>query len=409
MRFCFLYSLLIFGALFISSCTTTSNKHLPAQKEIASTDSINVKLQLVSDALQVPVELNIPGDKSGRTFVTDNKGKIWIIKNDSLVAKPFLNLYEKLGEQAKSSLAGMVFSVAFHPQFATNNRFYVCYNALSKPHSSNSKLVVAEFHCDKNNPDLADLQSEHTVIEFKGITVQNNGAKIAFGPDGYLYISLGDDNAKDTSYHYHAQDLHYFNGKLLRIDVNKRPYAIPPDNPFVDVKNARPEIWALGFRKLWHFSFDPHTGLLFGGDVGQDKQEEIDIVKKGSNYGWPLMEGDSVFEKHDQKNDTAFVAPVNTYTHETGICVIGGNFYYGNEIPLLKNKYVFADWKGKLFALKSDNNGQWNRQPVKITNEQQGSFFICGCSEDAEGQLFVMGYLVNGANEKGVIYKVMKG
>ena len=242
MRIYFVNCLVIFSALFIFSCNTVSNKHLPAQKEIASTDSINVKLQIVSDALQVPVELNIPGDNSGRTFVTDNKGKIWIIKNDSLVAKPFLNLYEKLGEQAKSSLVGMAFSVAFHPQFATNNKFYVCYNALSKPHSPDSKLVVAEFHCDKNNPDLADLQSEKTVIEFKGITVQNNGAKIAFGPDGYLYISLGDDNAKDTSYHYHAQDLHYFNGKLLRIDVNKRPYAIPPDNPFVHVKNARPEI-----------------------------------------------------------------------------------------------------------------------------------------------------------------------
>lgn len=409
MRLILLYFSMIFAGIFISSCTTTSNKHLPAKKEIVSADSINVKLQLVSNVPQIPVELNMPDDNSGRSFITDNKGKIWILKNDSVLAKPFFNLYQKLGEQEKSSLVGMVFSVAFHPQYATNHTFYVCYNAPSEPHSSNSKLVVAEFHCNQNNPDQADLKSEHTVIEFKGATVQDNGAQIAFGPDGYLYISLGDDNAGDTSYQYHAQDLHYFNGKVLRIDVNKTPYSIPPDNPFINVKNARPEIWALGFRKLWHFSFDPHTGLLFGGDVGEDKEEEIDVVKKGSNYGWPVMEGDSVYQKNTQKNDFDFEPPVYTYTHKTGICVIGGNFYYGDEIPLLKNKYVFADWKNKLFALSKNKTGNWTSQSIHITNEPAGSIFICGCSKDLKGQLYVMGYLVNGADEKGVIYKVMKG
>ena len=408
MRISFLNFLAICVAFFIYSCNTTSNKHLPSKNEIASADSINVKLQLVTNVPQEPVELNMPDDNGGRSFITDIKGKIWIIKNDSLLTKPFLNLYEKIGKQEGSSVVGMVFSVAFHPKFSTNHTFYVCYNAPSKPHSDSSKLVVAEFHSDKSNPDLADLNSEHTVMEFKGATVQDNGAKIAFGPDGYLYISLGDDNANDSSYQYHAQDLHYFNGKMLRIDVNKTPYAIPPDNPFIHIKNAKPEIWAFGFRKLWHFSFDPYSGLLFGGDVGQEQEEEIDIVKKGSNYGWPVMEGDSVYQKNDQKNDLDFEAPVYTYTHKTGICVIGGNFYYGNEIPQLKNKYFFADWKDKLFALSKNKTGNWTRQSIHITNEPAGSFFICGCSEDLKGQLFVMGYLVNGADEKGVIYKVMK-
>ena len=408
MRLIFLYFLAIFFAVFISSCTTTSNKHLTAKNEIASADSINVKLQLVSNELQTPVELNMPDDNSGRSFITDNKGKIRIIKNDSLQSKPFLNLYEKLGKQDKSSVVGMIFSVAFHPQYATNHIFYVCYNALTKPKSPDSKLVVAEFHSDKNNPDLADLKSEQTVIEFKGATVQNNGAQIAFGPDGYLYISLGDDKAGDTTYQFHAQDLHYFNGKMLRIDVNKTPYAIPPDNPFIHVKNAKPEIWALGFRKLWHFSFDPHTGLLFGGDIGQDKDEEIDIIKKGANYGWPVMEGDSVYQKDAQRNGFDFEAPIYTYTHKTGICVIGGDFYYSDEIPQLKNKYIFADWKDKLFALSKNKTGNWATQSLHITNPPSGSLFICGCSEDLKGQLYVMGYLVNGKDEKGVIYKVMK-
>lgn len=409
MKLLFPFSLIITIILCISSCTTISKKNLPSKKELASADSINVKIQLVSNLPEIPVELNMPGQNNGRSFITDNKGKIWIMKNDSLLKKPFLNLYEKIGKQDKSSMAGMIFSVAFHPQYATNHKFYVCYNAPSKPHSIESKIVVSEFICDKNNPDLADLNSEHTVLELKGIVVQNNGGKIAFGPDGYLYISVGDENANDTTYHYHAQDLKYLNGKLLRIDVNKTPYGIPADNPFVNIKNARPEIWAYGFRKLWHFSFDPHTGLIFGGDVGQDREEEIDIVKKGSNYGWPVMEGDSVYLKSYQKNDSGFVSPINSYTHKTGICVIGGNFYYGDAIPKLKNKYFFADWKDKLFALGKDEYGNWQRQPVKIVNQPTGSFFICGCSEDLKGQLYIMGYVVNGPDEKGVIYKVLKG
>lgn len=409
MKLTFPYFLMIFATLFISSCSSISKKTLPSKKQIASADSIKVNLRLVSNVPELPVELNTAADKSGRAFITDNKGKIWILKNDSVLVKPFFNVYEKIGKQHKSSLAGMVFSVAFHPQYATNHKFYVCYNAPSKPHSADSKMVVSEFLCEKNNPELADLQSEHTIIEFKGATVQDNGAQLAFGPDGYLYISLGDDNANDSTYQYHSQDLQYYNGKLLRIDVNKTPYAIPPGNPFLNVKNARPEIWAYGFRKLWHFSFDPHTGLLFGGDVGQDKEEEIDIVKKGSNYGWPLMEGDSVYQKSHQQGDTALVPPIDTYTHATGICVIGGNFYYGNEIPQLKNKYVFADWKDKLFALTKNKYGVWQRQPVMIVNHPAGSFFICGCSEDLKNKLYVMGYLVNESGEKGVIYEVIKG
>lgn len=403
------YSFILFAIFFISACNTLPKKNQTVKQEITAADSIDVKLQLVSNIPANPVELNTPDDNSGRNFITDVKGKIWILKNDSIQPKPFFNLYEKIGKQDKFSVTGIVFGVAFHPQYATNHKFYVCYNAPSKPKSADSKLVVSQFTSDKNNPDLADLKSEQEVLEFKGATVQGNGAQIAFGPDGYLYISLGDDNDKDTTYRYHTQDLNYFNGKLLRINVDKLPYTIPADNPFIHVKNARPEIWAYGFRKLWHFSFDPHSGQLFGGDVGEDREEEIDMVTKGGNYGWPIMEGDSVYEKNNERNDMAFVAPINTYTHETGICVIGGEFYYGNEIPQLKNKYFFADWKEKLFALAKDKNGKWQREAVRITNKPDGSFFICGLGEDSKNQLFVMGYLVNKAGEKGAIYKVLKG
>ena len=378
-----------------------------ADKMKITTDSANIKYKLVTDKLKMPLELNEPAGSEGRMFITDNKGIIWILKNDSIATKPFLNIYDKIGEQPKNSPAGMIFSVAFHPKYATNHKFYVCYNAPSKIHTADSKLIVSEFTASSDNPDIADLKSENEIIEFTGSTVQGNGSQIAFGPDGYLYISVGDDSAGDTSYHHHAQDLKFFNGKLLRIDVNQKPYGIPPDNPFVNVKQARPEIWAYGFRKLWRFTFDPSSHQLFGADIGQDKEEEIDIITKGANYGWPVKEGDSTYEKNSSVANSSFTAPINTYNHEVGICVIGGCFYYGNDIPVLKNKYVFADFRGSLFTLAKSNEN-WQRRPLKISSSPEGSFFICGCSLDASGHLYVLGYVIKDKIKKGVVYQLSK-
>ncbi|HEY5464023.1 MAG TPA: PQQ-dependent sugar dehydrogenase [Hanamia sp.] len=401
--FCFFTSLFVF---FLLSCNTVTKKSIAAKKMAVINDSIYVKCKLIVAGLQIPLEINEPENNSERKFITDNSGKIWILKNDSLLSKPFFNIYDKIGKPTKNPIIGTIFSVAFDPQYATNRKFYVCYNAPSKIHKANAQLVVSEFTADKTNPDIADLKSEYRIIEFNGPKARDNGSQIAFGPDGYLYISIGDENAGDSTYHYRAHNLKYLDGKLLRIDVNKTPYAIPPDNPFVGVKDARPEIWAYGFRKLWRFSFDPLNHQIFGGDVGENREEEIDIVTRGSDYGWPVREGDSSFEKNNLNSQTSFTAPINTYTHKVGICVIGGSFYYGNEIASLKNKYVFADWSGNMFSLKKSDSGNWIRQPLKIVNKPSGSFFICGCSADVNNQLFIMGYLVVGKTEKGVIYKI---
>lgn len=406
MKDCFWFSIFL-SMVFLSSCNTLAKKNEIAKRAGIVDDSINVKYKLITDELKIPLELNEPAGNEGRMFITDNKGKIWVLKNDSLASKPFLNIYDKIGKQPKNSLIGMIFSVAFHPAYATNKKFYVCYNAPSKIHTNNAKLIVSEFRASRDNPDIADLKSEHKIIEFKGSTVQSNGAQIAFGPDGYLYISLGDDSAGDTSYRHHAQDLKYYNGKLLRIDVNKTPYAIPSDNPFVNVKDARPEIWAYGFRKLWRFSFDPVSHQLFGADIGQNKEEEIDIITKGANYGWPYKEGDSSFEKNNSITHTSLTSPINTYTHDVGICVVGGCFYYGNEIPVLKNKYVFADYNGSLFALEKIND-TWQRQPLSVTNTPEDSFFICGCSLDSSNHLYVLGYVIKDKIKKGVVYQLEK-
>ena len=392
----------------IVACNTTSGKRLAQKNTKSADDSIEVKLELVTNAVGFPVEFKEAPDNTHRSFITDNKGKIWILKKDSVVAKPFFNIYDKIGPQDKSSMVGILFSFAFDPQFSSNRKFYVCYVAPTKVIGNTCKMVLSQFTASKSNPDVADLSSENKVLEIEAKNSQDNGAEILFGPDGYLYVSIGDNKGADHNYTFHGQDLSSLNGKLLRIDVNKLPYTIPPDNPFVNTKNARPEIWAYGFRKLWRYDFDPVTHQLIGGDVGEDKQEEIDIVKKGADYGWPVMEGDSVFKKSDLETTIALTAPINTYTHKVGICVIGGNYYYGNEIPGLKNKYVFGDYNGSMFALMKNKGETWIRQPLKITNKPDDVLIICGCNVDQDNNVFIMGVLNAKNSEKGFVYKIVK-
>ncbi len=283
-------------------------------------------------------------------------------------------MINKLEQKDTSASIRGLFSLAFHPQFAINKKFYVCYNAPTSIHKNICKLVVSEFVANTNNPDEGDVNSERRVFELEGKDVQELASEIAFGPDGYLYISIGDHG--DTTYKNVAQDMNIFSGKLLRIDVNETPYAIPADNPFIGKENERPEIWASGFRRLWRFSFDPQTHQLLGGDVGEEKQEEIDIIEKGGNYGWPVKEGDSIHDNKMQINNALYTEPINTYTHKDGICIIGGSFYYGNAIPLLKNKYVFADFNGSLFTLAKNEQGTRIRQPLKILNKPADPFLI---------------------------------
>jgi glucose/arabinose dehydrogenase len=190
--------------------------------------------------------------------------------------------------------------------------------------------------------------------------------------------------------------------------VDKRPYAIPSDNPYVNTKNARPEIWASGFRKMWRYSFDPETDQLFGGDVGELQEEEINIVNKGANYGWPLKEGNSIGDKTDSTNTSILTAPIHNYPRNVGICIIGGYIYHGKGIPLLNNKYVFADFNGSIFALVKNEKEDWIRQPVKIINKPGGVLLICGLNVAENNELYIMGFLNSETGSQGVVYKMVK-
>jgi glucose/arabinose dehydrogenase len=403
----FYYFTILVSIAGLYSCKMGNGKPLP-DKKIAAIDSVGVRFQLVTNAIPAPVQLTVVPDTGNRIFITDHDGKIWIMKNDSLMPHPFFDISATAAEKKKSQALKTINSIAVHPRFATNHKFYVCYNAPTSIAANQTKMVVDEFTAGSGNADIADTKSSHRVFELEGKMMYTNGAEIAFGPDGYLYISIGDDSFGDTAYRYHGQDLNYFNGKLLRIDVNKTPYAIPPDNPFAGMKDKKPEIWAYGFRKMWRFAFDSKSQQMFGADVGEEKQEEIDIVKKGGNYGWPIMEGDSTFKKNDSANRISFIAPINTYTHKYGICVIGGNFYHGKDISLFQDKYVFGDFNGSLFTLTNNANGKWTREVVKVLNKPADPFLLCALDADKNNELYAMGFLKLKEGPKGAIYKIIK-
>ncbi len=387
-------------------CCKQNTEKATAIIETTVIDTI-VKFQLVTDAIDAPVQLSADPEKTDRIFITDLKGKIWILKNDSLVSRPFLDISPTDSVAKEAEAVGNINGITFHPEYAKNHKFYVCYSAPTTIKENQAKLVVSEFTANEEDTDIADVQSERRILELEGKMAFANGAAIKFGPDGYLYISIGDDGFIDENYVHRAQDLNYLNGKLLRIDIDKTPYGIPPDNPFVGMKDIRPEIWAYGFRKMWRFSFDPITQELIGADVGEGNQEEIDIVEKGGNYGWPIMEGDSVFNKSDFDDELAFVPPINTYARTDGVCVIGGSFYHGKSVARFKDKYVFCDHNGNLFTLAKSTKDQWTKQLVQVSNRSEDPFLINSINTDQSNELYVMGFLNTVEGPGGVVYKIV--
>lgn len=393
--------------LFSGSYSCKRQSENPAaENEIAILDS-TVTYRLLTRKITAPVQLNADPEQKDRVFITDLKGKIWILKNDSLLTRPFLDISLSEEAQKESQAIGNIYGVAFHPEYSANHKFYVFYSAAAAIAEIPAKLVVSEFRTSDGDADFADPQTERPVIEFEWGNVFANGGAINFGPDGYLYISIGDEGFGAEDYVHLAQNLTQFSGKLLRIDVNQIPYGIPPDNPFVGSNNAKPEIWAYGFRKLWRYSFDPLTGQLIGGDVGEGSREEINIITKGGNYGWPIMEGDSIFTENDPSDKSTMIPPVFAYSHKVGICAIGGGFYRGNAVPYLRDKYVFGDHKGSLFAISKDDKNQWTKHPLKVNSPSEDPFLINSLNTDQNDELYVMGFLNTLEGPGGVVYKIV--
>ena len=401
---------IVFPVLIFSLFACKRAQPKPLEKEsLAIVESHDIGLQLITNAVAAPVQLDVPQDGTDRMFITEHMGKIRILKNDSLLPKPFLDLSSKQGENKDPHGVGTINSVAFSPNYATDHKFYVSYNAATTITENPAKLVISEFTHSDADPDMANINSEVRVLEIEGSRAFANGGGIAFGPDGYLYINVGDDAFNDSTYVHRAQDLNYLEGKMLRIDIRKTPYAIPPDNPYVGMPDKRPEIWASGLRKMWRFSFDPKTKRLIGADVGEQKREEVDIVLKGANYGWPNMEGDTIYKPEPTQDNMAFTTPINNNRHNEGICIIGGQVYCGKAIPFLKDKYLFGDFNGNLFTLTEDKDGQWTRQLLNIRNKPEGPFLICSLGADKNNELYVMGLTSNPETSiQGSLFKIIE-
>lgn len=381
-------------------------------------ESLSVKVKVVADGLLGPVAMDCPKDGSGRMFICEQNGKIKIIKNQKVNAIPFLDLGSKVDKGNMFYSEKGLLGIAFHPNYKTNGRFFIYYSAPSIVKSSEHKSILAEYKVS-SNPDIAHSGSEKILMEIEQPQMNHNGGQLAFGPDGQLYIGLGDGGGAGDEHGSigNGQDLNTLLGKMLRININNVPaqntsrknYSIPSDNPFINNKNIKPEIWAYGLRNPWRFSFDKKTGKLFCADVGQDKWEEIDLIEKGKNYGWRLMEGKHCYEPEVNCNQSGLTLPIAEYPHQTGICVTGGYVYRGNAIKYLQGKYIFGDWKGKLFYLEENTKG-WELKDLILTdkNDNDLGLNINSFGEDENGEVYILAQKNTGTViANGVVFRIL--
>lgn len=303
-------------------------------------------LSLVASGLTSPVHITNAGDGSGRIFVIERAGVIKIMKDGVVPVTPFLDISARVGTAGEGGLL----SLAFPPGYATKNYFYVYYTNLQ------GDTVVARYYLS-NDPNIADLNSEEVVFTAAQPFANHNGGQIAFGPDSYLYIGLGDGGGGGDP-QGNGQNPGTVLGKMLRIDTESgaSPYAVPQDNPFINDPAYQPEIWALGLRNPWRFSFDSLTGDLYIGDVGQATYEEIDLQQAsshgGQNYGWNIMEGMHCYN-NASCDQTGLTLPISEYDHSEGCSVTGGHVYRGTLYPSLNGYYLFGDYcSGRIWGLK---------------------------------------------------------
>ena len=325
-----------------------------------------------------------PDDGQDHMFVTEQSGRILIFPNDQQAtrAKTFLDIRDRVSEQNnEEGLLGL----AFDPEYRNNGYFYVYYSAASPRRS-----VLSRFSVNPGNPELADPNSELVIMDIAQPFGNHNGGQLVFGPNGYLYVGLGDGGGGGDP-QGNGQNRRSLLGSIIRIDVSgtatEEPYRIPPDNPFAGVDDARGEIWAYGLRNPWRFSFDDHTGFLWVGDVGQNRWEEVDIVKVGSNYGWNIMEGRHCFSPRTNCDETGLQLPLWEYPLTGRNCsVIGGYVFRGRGMPSLLGAYVYADFcSGKIWGLRYDG-ASVGEQMLLVDSD----LFITSFGQDLALNLYVL-------------------
>lgn len=344
-----------------------------------------------------PIVLTHAGDGSNRIFVANQWGEIYVFPNRSDVteSKVFVNLRDRVSYKDSENEEGLL-GMAFHPKYGENGEFFIYYTTKHEPHTS----IISRFRVSADDPDRADPESEQEIMRIPQPFWNHNGGTLAFGPDGYLYIGLGDGGAANDPFR-NGQNPKTWLGSLLRIDVDHpaagKKYGIPADNPFVSQKDAAPETYAYGFRNIWRLSFDRKTGDLWCADVGQNLWEEINLVTKGGNYGWNLREGHHPFGPEGSDRQPNLIEPIWEYDHVVGKSITGGVVYRGKEVPQLIGKYLYADYvAGKLWALTYDVDA---KKVVRNEAIRAPELPVISFGEDEAGEVY---FLVVAADGKGI-------
>jgi glucose/arabinose dehydrogenase len=312
-------------------------------------------LKPVVTGLKSPDYVTGAGDGSGRLFIVEQGGRIISLKHG--LKQVFLDIRGLVDSGGEKGLLGL----AFDPHFKQNGRFYVDYTSGGLLLSLDS--VIAEFRAIGKSLMVVNANDEKLIMRVPQPFTNHNGGQLAFGPDGMLYIGFGDGGLAYDPLGA-GQSLKIVLGKILRIDVHHQQYghayAIPTDNPFVADDDARGEIWAYGLRNPWRFSFDAKSGRLYAGDVGQDSREEIDLIQRGGNYGWKVMEGDICTPRIQVEcNPKAYAPPILAYGRKQGQAVVGGYVYRGRAVPSLDGQYIFGDYgSGRIWAVRLDRDGK---------------------------------------------------
>lgn len=344
--------------------------------------------EIIAAGFSFPVQVTHAGDGSGRLFVVEQTGRIKIIKNGSVLSAPFLDISGLISCCGERGLLGL----AFHPDYSANGYFYLNYTR-----SGDGATVIARYSVSGGNPDVANPASAQTILIISQPYSNHNGGQLFFSPvDGYLYIATGDGGSGGDPQNY-AQNTGSLLGKMLRLDVDSAfPYAIPPDNPFVGPGNPLDEIWALGLRNPWRFSFDRATGDLYIGDVGQNQWEEIDFQANGNgglNFGWRCREGAHNFNFSGNCASLTLTDPIAEYNHTLGNAVTGGFVYRGTLYPALAGHYFYADYgSGRIWSKQITGPGAW----APSEQELDTNFLISAFGEDEAGELYVVEWGSNG-------------
>lgn len=348
---------------------------------------------LVADGFDSPIGIVSANDGTGRLFAWEQSGKIWVIKDGEVSLDPFLDIGILLpadvikGGYTEQGLLG----VAFHPQYTDNGLFFLHYSDVK------GNTTIARYKVS-SDPEKADSAGAQIVLSVNQPFPDHNGGQIAFGPDGYLYIGLGDGGNPDDPLR-NGQNMDTLLGKILRLDINGTPYKVPEDNPFVNQSGAKPEIWASGLRNPWRFSFDRQSGDLYIGDVGQWDYEEVNFQpagQGGQNYGWSAYQGMHPHIKQTiPVDESSLTLPILEYAHTEGCSVTGGYVYRGAALPAMNGIYLYGDYcNGRIWAAVHNSDGTWQNYLW-----MQTKFVISSFGQDDSGELYLTDY-------KGGIYQL---